>query len=1020
MVSRFASWLLRITPLFLFVISFNSLSSELVPGDDTTSTTDSFTFAVGPSTFFRNSNVEGTSFAVTIGAGAAVAGNNFAVAYMQRGGNEFTPTHEGFMPLAPPDSVLNGAKINHLALFGMFPLVVQEGVKRMYVYSKIDHIAKTNGQQVWSSKPQVTILPTDIVNDKNAAVTGGIIGLSDSIALLYIESGKEKVDNFVLAPVLNTAGDAFGTAGSGMALGVITSKVVKVKDEDGNVIKDDDGVEKKQSITTFDLANANPANTTATANVASPFDISLDALKITADLDSIGDVVDIHVDPLLSRIYIAVQATSGVGGGARSIVVARVGDDKKLIFEKIVPDAAIVGNDKIVGTASASQAITGFKVRTMQTSTMLDYLIVSGGNGDIDTVGNQVYALPLVNLKPQAKNNSEWRTSSVQGTIAKFDQTPQLKVSGRIKNFVKAKVMQTPATVAADLLTNTSVAAMVGAGELPMDPSTQSITDMFVQNDSVFVSIGGDYDGGVTQPGLFESQAIFDDLGRVVSWTPWRRVAGTDDKIFAASLDTHGQSSTGGVGANFWLISGATDATKRTVRRTIWGNGSNDGLLGGTATDTTLGLTNYLNTRFSQEMGGVQVLNEFIDMSADALGLGFDQFGLIVAGGHQRVALVQTGQGDGGNFIPTKGDFVSGVATSSDGTLPTASAATKIIDVEKGALTDIGVISTCAIVTNSMLGEHWLVVGGPGGVAVLCDATGSGWTTDLTGLDSFPAGMSFKKLGSFPNVRKIIGTNSEMYVLTLNKMERMVLTPASILSDSVSTTTLGDPESVTGSRVAMFMDMAVSSGAVSLGLLATTKGLYRIGNGENVFGSTTPLSWVEVALPEGAGPTAQFSLLSPSELSTGFGTNGQVYVLGSYQGYYYSRIYRMNVNVDGAIDSDTVQLLDDQRIENSVIYFVDCGDFRNSFVPDGGLFFHSRSQDIRSADPELESGVTTIPLSLFSMPTNSLLFTGVLPATKSTNIGLSPGRGTTVNKIIRNSALGGWLVPGDYGVRVSE
>src|SRR3990167_9213254 len=918
MVSRFASWLLRTTPLFLFIISFNSLSSELVPGD-ATSTTDSFTFAIGPSAFFRNHSVEGSSFAAIVGAGTAVADNEYAISYVQRGGNSFSPTQEQFMPLTPAGSLLNGAKINHLALFGMFPLAVQDGVQRIYAYSMIDHIfpsTAAGGQSIWSFRPRVSILSTDIVHDAAEADTSEIVGLSDSIALAYINTsdGSRKVDNFVLAPVKAAAGGTFGAAGSGVALGVITSKIEKVTDVNGNVVKDENGIDKTQAIVTFDLANADPGNTATAANRASPFDGSIDALKITSDVTLVGDIVDVYVDQVLSRAYIAVQATSGVGGGARSVVVARVGDNKKLIFEKIIPDAAVVGNDKIIATASAATTVTGFKVRTMYTSTTLNYLIVSGGNGALGTVGNQVYALPLVNLKPRSTRESDWRTSPIQGTIAKFDQTPQFEVRKRIKNFVIEKTMEVPATTAADLLTNVSVAAQVGAGDLPMDPSTQSITDMFVQNDSVFVAIGGDYDGGVTQPGLFESEAIFDNLGRVAAWTPWRRVAGTDDKIFAASLDTHGQSSTGNVGANFWLISGATDATKRTVRRSIWGVDDNDGLLGGSATETTVGLVNYLNTRFSQDVGGVQLLNEFIDMNANPLGLGFDQFGLMIAGGYQRVALIQTGQGDGsGNFNPTKLDFVTGAVESSDGTLPTATAATKIIFVEKGVLSEIGVISTCAIVTNSLLTQHWLVVGGPGGVAVLCDDAGGGWTTDLTGLDSFPAGMSFRKIGNYANVRQIIGTNSEMYVLTLNSMERLVLTPASIISNTVGATVLGTPEIVTGSRVARFMDMAVSSGAVSFGLLSTTKGLYRIGNGENVNGATSALSWVEIVLPQSAGPTAQLSLLSPSELSAGFGANGQVYVLGSYQGYYYSRIYRLHVNVSGSIDNDTIQLLDDQR-----------------------------------------------------------------------------------------------------------
>ena len=96
MVSRFTSWLLHITPLCLLVLSLNINSSELVPGDiePGTSDFDSFSFTVGSTAFYRMDGADGSTFYSYIGAGATKASNNYAVAYIQRGGKQF-------MPLAP-------------------------------------------------------------------------------------------------------------------------------------------------------------------------------------------------------------------------------------------------------------------------------------------------------------------------------------------------------------------------------------------------------------------------------------------------------------------------------------------------------------------------------------------------------------------------------------------------------------------------------------------------------------------------------------------------------------------------------------------------------------------------------------------------------------------------------------------------------------------------------------------------------------------------------------------------------
>jgi hypothetical protein len=145
----------------------------------------------------------------------------------------------------------------------------------------------------------------------------------------------------------------------------------------------------------------------------------------------------------------------------------------------------------------------------MHTSTGKSYLIINGDNAPgttsptTDVVpGNTIYALPLVNIP-----GSDPVPNSIQGTLAKFTDP----------NFI------TPAQTPADILTSNSIEAKVGSGELPLQPS-QAISDMVVVGDTVYVSSAYAQDLN-TEPGVFYSQPMFDQYGRIYRWTPWTKRA---------------------------------------------------------------------------------------------------------------------------------------------------------------------------------------------------------------------------------------------------------------------------------------------------------------------------------------------------------------------------------------------------------------------------------------------------------------------------------------------------------------
>lgn len=196
--------------------------------------------------------------------------------------------------------------------------------------------------------------------------------------------------------------------------------------------------------------------------------------------------------------------TRAVGpSGGKSVVVARVNSSGVITYENIAPDSAFaLGNtDNMVGVLDASaQSLSINKLRIMHASTGPSYMIINGGNGTAATTGNQIYALPLVD---DASN------ISAQGTLAKKDAP--------LTNFK----FTVPASSNADLPLDTERAVVVGAATLPIQASS-AISDMIVIGDTVYVSSSMDQTA-LDDSGIFYSQALFDETGKIIAWTPWTK-----------------------------------------------------------------------------------------------------------------------------------------------------------------------------------------------------------------------------------------------------------------------------------------------------------------------------------------------------------------------------------------------------------------------------------------------------------------------------------------------------------------
>jgi hypothetical protein len=631
----------------------------------------------------------------------------------------------------------------------------------------------------------------------------------------------------------------------------------------------------------------------------------------------------------------------------------------------------------------------------MDTTTARSLLIVNGGvvsasiaNGN---ARNQIYALPLVRTSVEADGSSTITNKEAIGKLAQFG-TNKL-VSG-----------------AATMPLATDARVLVGGGVLPI-ASTQNVQTLFVSGDAVFAGVAGN--GGVrdaaNDTGIFYSQALFDQDGNVIDWTPWHRVMGSIDSVYAGGFDVNIAQ------AQFMYLT-QTNGVNNTIKLTEWGRGSSDGLLGGTSDDALVGFVELLTREFPSSVGGVSRLFDFDNATAGLVPVGTTgNLSFMVACGNQKVALIETGAHNGTRFTPHAGDFATDLVRGTSGSAPQPGANTRVMLISGGALDTLGPIS-CAEVSRVGLAASttngWLFVGGPGGVAVLSTAAGAGWNT-VTGLASHFSGitssMSFKRLGTITNVRTLACDGSFLYILTDDTLYRLPLTAANFSTagaTAIAPTILARSTNFGGT----FADVVISS---KLALLATSNGLFRVGDGANIatVASEAAALWTEVSFNTGISGAEAISLgaverLVPVFRADGsFATGGNLYVVRGGQNRFFGSVVRYNIANTSAtvVSSGTVTQI--MEIATTRMLF-DFGAFRTHFATDGAVAFQQLSENF-----ELKDFLRVYPVASYLADNNS----------RGKAIDLDVDElATFVGPIVRSFASGAWVVPGDFGIRVNE
>jgi hypothetical protein len=955
----------RFLSILFFMCSFASLSASAVVSGDSTLPNVSFSFPIHQHVY----DVTNGLFFVGADQDSTCSNLSLAVASLATSFQALSPQSITVNSQDGQPNPLFSKKISQLALIqnaGLVAVTADNPSSMSLLYSFLEFNTST---QIYVPQPaQAKLLTTTGINDAAGNVTAGVVGLAASSAFAYAAVKKN--------------GATFGEVGGGIALLAVNS------------------LDKKNAVTGA-----------MGGNLAAPLDPTTPAVKITSNLASItANMVDMYYDYYLDRLYIALQVTAngGASDGARAIVVGRVAGGI-LNFDAIAPDAALTGTNHIVGATGSGSQIFLFKVRTLQTSSKLSYLIVEGNNGT--TGGPNIFALPLVDKTPLNQTSDP-----VHGTLAKFDSTPMDQYFPTYAYPIQSRGLTTQATAPADLLTNTSTQAIVGGGPLPLGTS-QVITDIFARNDAVYVSIGNSFDG-TTRPGVFYSQAILDSLGRIKAWTPWQRAAGTDNTMFGIALDQRS--------GRMWLMPGDSVTTLTVVRLTDWTNGAGDGLLGGPPTNRTLGLVDQLSVLLPKEQGGIQ---NFFNFSETTPGFGTvpptanNQISMAVAVGLNNVVLCETGRNaTASQFRADTGDFATGEKIFTDGTLtgfaPDGTA--KIVAISGGVLGTIGPLTSAEVSRIPLSGSTtngYLFVGGTGGVAVLSAANGAGWDTSSpngglhAGFVNLTGTMSFKTVGSYTNVRKLVCDGTYLYVLTNTLLDRITI--SSIASGPLVTVHLATLTQLGLQSFSSFSDVIVSQ---KLGILATSAGLYRVANGFNIANpalTSGGLGWTNVPLPEGLGTATRLLAVSPTGFDAGLaagGMGGMLYVMGGAVSFNQARVYRFSIAdvSSSAIGDATVQSLNDLFIKNVPSFFVEFGSYRNFIATEGTSLLNEISGTQKNGPLLFDFGQLVMGNRYLAKNGNPAI--GALPLTST----------SSVRQMLRNSASGSWLVGGSHGLFVNE
>ena len=874
--------------------------------------------------------------------------------------------HPQFAPLAPQSVTLDSvtsttnplfdAQINHMTLMqGINP-----SSPAGEILTCIAAVTAENPSSIYfiDSIPRnpINILSIHALKDaSNTDTTSQIIQLTTSH------------NHFIYAAVTGSKNDTFGEGNSGLAI----VQINEIKKEG----------EKSSTSVLQQMASYKINNTTPYFFIGDST-ITIQDNKILLNWNE-------HIDSLYIGSTIKTHSDSGKGG-AQAILQGRWIHDKikaedgkeyiksKFELRNIVPITAYApGVNNIIGSIGTDLEISINQILFLNTSTALHYLVIFGGLGEKNQTKRTVYALPIVK-----------RQDIFNGTLAKRTALPyDIYHNGYPEYFVSRDFVE-PALHPGDLFTADDIEVQVGHGPIPEG----EITSIFGYKDTVYAIVNKTDDHHVS--GIFQSQAIFDNLGRIKEWTAWRRVQSNFiDQIYGAEINP--------LNGNITLLTGSHKNNVRTVKRTTWEEHTEG---------NTFPIIEWLNKIFNSSNGGIQGLYDF-PIQASAL----EGVNLIIATGCNQIAIAQTGIKENGickplhskELVRTPLHFINGTINQ-----PLESS-TNAIAISGGALNELQIVKA---VSMACIGDRgYIFVGGTHGLAVLLNNNGCSFDAHI-GLGNNLLGLSegtfVKKIGSYSRIRKLIcdDENGFLYIVTDSTFDRIDILASDFTKNSIIRTTLATLDGTLLNTHDIIFDAVVSR---SLSLIATSRGLFHnnLLKDTRTVQSSLDIDWQHLNLPEGFNNVKQIFCITNTgrEQDLTSGTGGNIYILDTQQGTNKAQIYRFTINTKNHTKDYpySIAILPDFFIKNVPSYFVKLPGYRAWIHTDGSLFFHERDKNM--PDKPI---LALLPSNIHS----GLHFGGA----NQSLIPVDVQKTTLIQPIVRSSASGSWLLAQNNILSVNE
>lgn len=458
------------------------------------------------------------------------------------------------------------------------------------------------------------------------------------------------------------------------------------------------------------------------------------------------------------------------------------------------------------------------------------------------------------------------------------------------------------------------------------------IETLQVVGDSVYVQ-------DKVRAGIYSYRALFNEDGSIGGWCEGEKIS---------SAEGENVRFISGMKAYSWY--GVRGDSSYSYNQTVWES----------STDSIAEFVDAVNQSLPQDISGVQGLSSLVCNKL------YQPRDLLVATGYEHAVY----------------GHIAGEAS-------------KVMSAQVVALPDAGALVTAEVAGVLGGGQEWLLLGGVGGLYGYASSDGSGFGV-IDGIDDlFTSERSWRKIGDFSFVRKVVKDKTEedlVYVVTSQGVYKTRINQSSFTSPQVEKVF---DSSIIGGRFDYVSDLIVDR---EFAIVGTSKGLYVIED------MNDPSKTYKLHLDGTVGSVAQITALKGSK------DFDNVYILSNNQQRQMSSVHRIVVR------NKECKLFADCTHQHGNSEFGIRGAFL-SMESTCSSFFSNGSWNVKMNYPYkderrsimcyssgIRSGVDTIRTA----NRNNLQSMYLSCVEGSQNIG----------GMVHNSALGCWIIFGDFGLRI--